>query len=275
MPVFQISPELEPLARMMQAGVERLPEGTLLQIALASTARRERLTEEQIAALGGGFREVYASIAADPAFTAVASALSQAVSRDLQRPGHYFLYRPPEVTAQTPSIVFLHGFGGNFQFYMYLLKSAFPDHIVICPSYGMFWHRSGLQFLDEVLTDAERRLQLNLVRPWLMSISAGGPASFAFYNAAPDRYRGLICIATCPAPADVRQAQADLVLLMLNGVQDDRYPVELARLVLEPLRDRVKTLELRELPEADHFFILTRSQETFDIIKDFIARHHR
>jgi pimeloyl-ACP methyl ester carboxylesterase len=273
MPVVAVAPEMEPLRTLIETGVGRISEGTLLQAAVTTAPRPLHLTSAQAMALSRALGDVYEKIAADPCFAGVPSALSEAVSRNPARPGHYFLYQPVQVTEQTPVIVFLHGFGGNFQFYGWLLKSAFPDHAIVCPSYGIAWSTEGKVFLDEVLVDVARRLGVGKRRPWLMGISAGGPASFGIYNAAPEQFAGLICLATCPEPAQVAAAKRELKLLMLNGVKDDRYPIEYVRRTLMPLVPRLADLEVKELANADHFFMLTMANETFGAVKAYMGRH--
>ncbi len=270
MPVFRVAPEMESVWALIERGIGRLSEGHLLTIVVTSAPRPLGLTVAQSATLSQGFRDVYAKIAADPAFANVPSVLGDAVSRDPARAGQYFFYRPVHVTAKTPVIVFLHGFGGNFQFYTWLLKTAFPNDVVVCPSYGTAWSDRGQVFLGEVIADVERRLNVGPTKPWLMGISAGGPAAFAIYNDEPDRFAGLVCIATCPDIRDVAKAKPELKVLMLNGIIDDRFPIEYVRHVRSQLLLRLPGLKIREIPNADHFFMLTMPDKTFSLIKDFI-----
>ena len=270
LPVLQVTPEFEPVVQVVRTGVDHLPEGTLLDAVVTLGQRQFRLTPDQVKTLTSHFKDVYANIAADPTFADVPSALPHAISLDPSRPGHYFLYRPLDLTPQTRTIVFLHGFGGNFHFYTWLLKREFPDAIIIAPSYGIAWTPNGRAYLLEVLADAQRRLNIPVSRPWLIALSAAGPAGFAFYNADPPHFRGLIALATCPDPAAVPLLRDDLNILMLNGLRDDRFPIAFVRRTIAPLRDRMRALELTEI-DSDHFFLLTDSENTFDAIRKKIS----
>jgi pimeloyl-ACP methyl ester carboxylesterase len=193
--------------------------------------------------------------------------LGDAISQEVRRDGHYFLYRPANVEPQTPRIVFLHGFGGNFHYYTWMMKQAFPGAVVIAPSYGIAWSREARTYLDEVLANAEQRLGVPIRRPWLVALSAGGPAGFEFYNATPDRFRGLICLASCPHPDQVATLKPGLNVLMINGVRDDRFPIDVVRKTIAPLH-----LQAIELEDADHFFLLTDREHTIRLMKNFLDR---
>src|SRR5688500_14684884 len=194
MPVMRVREQFEPVRRLIERSAGHVSEGPLLVSALTLNQQQFGIMPEQLRVLTAGFNDVYARIATDPAFANVPSALADAISADANRKAHYFLYRPSRVTDETPVIVFLHGFGGNFQFYTYLLKEAFPDRVIIAPSCGIAWPVEGVPLLDEVLDDAARRLGVRLSRPWLLAISAGGPAGFAAYATAPQRYHGFVCL---------------------------------------------------------------------------------
>jgi predicted esterase len=269
MPVVRVPPDMQAFATLVQRGIAYLPEGSVLQGAVAGAPASLRLSPDQSASLRDGFKKVYGEMAADPQFARLPSALSLALSQDAKRPGHYFLRRPAQLSPRTRVIVFLHGFGGNFQFYSWLLRGASPDDIVVCPSYGLAWTRHGATYLDEVLADVEERLGIGKSRPWLMAISAGGPAAFAIYNRAPARFSGLVSLASCPDLRDVDVANKDLNVLMVNGLADDRFPFEAAREVMIQLHPRIRRFESVEL-DSDHFFLLTKPQETFAAVKAFM-----
>lgn len=272
MPVTRIAPNMAALTVMVEQSVARLGEGTVLQAAVAGAPGPLRLSADQSAALRKGFRDVYSAIAADPFFAKLPSALPHAVSQDAARPGHYFLYSPPRLEPNARIIVFLHGFGGNFQFYLWLLKSAFPNDLIVCPSYGIAWSRDGGAYLEEVITHVGNRFDIAERKPWLIAISAGGPAGFAIYNAASAKFSGLICLASCPEERDIRSARDDMNILMIYGAKDDRFPVENVRAAVAMLRTRVRGLSVKEFAAADHFFMLTMPKETFEAIREFMAK---
>ena len=265
MPTVRVPEDLEPVRNLIERSAGFVAEGPMLIAAMTLGQQQFRVTPDQVHVLNNAFKDTYARIAADPAFARVPSVMSHAISGDAARKGHYFLYRPSRVTDDTPVIVFLHGFGGNFQFYTAALKDAFPDSIVIAPTYGIAWPIMGLPFLDEVLDDASRRLDVKLSRPWLVALSAGGPAGFAAYGAAPQRFRGFICLASRPNAGQIESLPRDANVLMLNGTRDDRFPVTAVRDRVQRQTCGMKSFRLMEI-DADHFFLLTRTEETFALI---------
>ncbi len=275
LPTLQVAPDYQPIYDLLARGVDHVSEGSLLTSAITVGQRQFNLSPPQVAALTKKLKQVYGKIAADPALAGVRSAVGEAMSQEVHRPGQYFLYRPAVVDADTPAIVFLHGFGGNFQFYTWLLKEHFPDHVIIAPSHGIAWTRSAQArtFLDESLNDAQTHLGVKLNKPsWLIALSAGGPAGFAFYNDTPTRFAGLIALATCPDPKQVPELRHDLKVLMLNGTADDRYSIARVREIVRPIANRSTGWECREM-ESDHFFLLTKSGAMFDLVHDFMNRH--
>jgi predicted esterase len=270
MPTMKLTPEFQPVAQLVRAGVDHVPEGALVDAAITLGQRQFRLSREQVVVLTSAFKDVYGKLAADPMFAGIGSALGEVVSDDPARPGHYFLYRPELLTPQTRAIVFLHGFGGNFQFYTWLLKEEFPDSIIIAPSYGIAWRADGQAYLSEVLADAENRLRTKLSHPWLVALSAGGPAGFAIYNDSPTKFFGLVALATCPQSEQIPNLRNDLNVLMMNGLRDDRFPLADVRRVIQPLSPRMRQLELIEI-DGDHFFLLTARRDTFNVIRKKLA----
>ncbi len=136
LPVYKPRPEHEPVRRFVEPKLKTVPEGMLVVGALALGAEQFGLTDTQAAELNQALVDTYQHIGNDPAFAGVPTALDRRLSQDAQRPGHYLLYRPAELRDPHPTLVFLHGFGGNFQFYTWALKTAFPDHVILTPSWA-------------------------------------------------------------------------------------------------------------------------------------------
>jgi hypothetical protein len=267
-PALNVPLELRPLRALIQHGVGQVPEGRLLVAALTLGQKQFRLTPRQATDLTADLKRVYAQIVQDPAFAKVDSSLADAVSDKPDRPGHYFLFRPATVTPRTRMLVFLHGFGGNFEFYEWVLKEAFPDAVIVAPPYGIAWARDGGGYLHDVLADVGRRLSVKPDKPWLLAISAGGPAGFDIYNAQPDAFRGFVCIASCPEPEQVPQLRRELHVLMINGADDHYFDIGRVRTVAQVLAGRLPNFRSAELP-GDHFFLLHRREETLRLIKQF------
>jgi surfactin synthase thioesterase subunit len=93
-----------------------------------------------------------------------------------------------------------------------------------------------------------------------MSISGGGAISFQIYNTNAVWFTDLIILASTPANETIPQLRKDLTILMINGTQDNRFPIEIVRERAELVKHQVAKLTLVELP-GDHFFFLSKTQE--------------
>lgn len=271
LPVFASTPETEPERKLFEAAFVNADEGAVLATAVSVLPRVMRLTPEQATTLSEGFRRSYAEMDADPAFQGVESALPDAASRDPDRAGTYLLHTPGELKDMTRLIVFLHGYGGNFRFYMGALRRAFPNDVIVCPSYGMSWRADGRPFLDTVLADVGKRLERDLGKPVLMAISAGGPGAFAIYAAAPERFAGLVSLVTYANPKDIASAPADVRVVFVNGAKDDWMPIKRVRAIVLARGAELPRLSLRALDDADHFFLITRPELATDVLREAVA----
>jgi len=227
------------------------------------------LSPKQAASLTPLVTDVYTKIGTDAAFRETPSALPYCFATKKHTAGHYFLYRPEKIPEDPVCIVFLHGYGGNFQFYIWVLKEEFPGAIILAPSWGVSWARGSATYLQNMLADARRRLGVRLRTPWLMAISAGGRGGFRIYNRMPKAFAGYVCLASIPGTSVARRLRRDLKILMLNGTTDDMLPISLARKQAELARQAVPKLSAKEI-EGDHFFLLSNREETFGAIRAFM-----
>ena len=268
-PVYFVPRALKKNEPLFRAGLERLPESLLVVGALVVGSGDLNLSTKQATDLSLLVTDAYTKIIPDPAFRNTPSALPFCFSTKRQTTGHYFLYRPEKIPDNPVCIVFLHGHGGNFQFYTWVLKEEFPDAIILAPSWGVSWARGSTTYLKDMFADAEHRVGVNLSKPWLMAISAGGRGGFLIYNQMPTGFSGYVCLASLPGLSEARQLHQDLKILMLNGTADAMVPIALARKHAEIARRAVPTLVTKEI-EGSHFFLLSKREETFGAIRDFM-----
>lgn len=251
-------------------GLQTLPEGLLVTGALQFGGQTLGLSCGQSANLSELLTNAYSHIYADPAFTNVSSALPYCFSVQTHTNGHYFLYHPKDMPPEPKAIVFLHGYGGNFQFYIWALKEAFPTAVIMAPSWGVSWHRGSSQYVKDMIRDCEERLGIQIKRPWLMAISAGGRGGFALYNQMPTRFHGYVCLASAPETSVAQNLRQNLKILMLNGTNDPMVPIGVARQQAALAKRRVTRLELVEI-NGNHFFFLSHRDEMFGIIRRFMG----
>lgn len=268
-PVYVVPKRLKEGEPLFRAGLRTLPESVLVMGALAVGSGELGLSAKQAGSLAPLVKDAYAKIGADPAFRETPSALPFCFATEKQTTGHYFLYRPEEMPDNPVAIVFLHGYGGNFQFYTWVLKEEFPDAVILAPSWGVSWGDGSPKYVQDMLADARRRTSVGLDKPWLVAISAGGRGGFSIYNKLPAEFSGYVCLASLPGTFAVKRLRPDLKILMLNGTDDGMVPIRLARKQAELARRAVPTLRSQEI-EGNHFFLLSNREETFGAIREFM-----
>ncbi|MDD5521196.1 MAG: hypothetical protein PHI84_10295 [Kiritimatiellae bacterium] len=271
-PVYNIPQSLKQNEPLFRAGLNTLPEGILVVGALLVGSGDLGLSANQNTNLTPLVADAYSKICVDPAFSNVASALPYCFSTTRPSSGHYFLYRPSKMPETPMCIVFLHGYGGNFQFYTWVLKEEFPNAVIITPSWSVSWHRGSTTYLKDMLSDAERRCKTRLSQPWLMGISAGGRGGFLIYNQMSSSFAGYICMANAPEISVANILRRDLNILMLNGINDPMVPIDIARNQVALAQRRVPSLQFKEI-EGDHFFLLSDRKNTFGAIRTFIKEN--
>lgn len=270
-PPFRAPPRFAEGYRLFQAGGAYLPERFTVESVVLLGSSQIGLTAKESQGLHASLEQVYGSIAADPLFKDIRSALPYCLSDKRPSEGHYFAYFPGKVAEDTPVIVFLHGFGGNFLFYTYVLKEEFPNAVVLVPSWSGSWHDGKMQYLEDMYKDVKQRGTLPTGKPCLMAISAGGPAGFRLYNEQPDRFSCFVSIASAPPLAIVPALKEDLKILMVNGRQDSGFRISHVQSVASKLAERLPHFQIHVL-DGDHFFLLSKREETFRVIKAFLKK---
>ena len=154
--------------------------------------------------------------------------------------------------------------GGNFQFYTWVLKEEFPNAVILAPSWGMDWRSGSATYLKDMLADAERRVGIRLRKPWLMAISAGGYGGFSLYNQMSATFSGYVCLAATPGDNCRRTASPGYE--SLDTQWKDRYDASDCCCQETGGIGQAITFRrsLQKKIEGDHFFLLSKRNETFN-----------
>ncbi len=266
---FRLPEHLKSYESLFHFGVGWIPEGLLVNGGLLLGNKNFGLSSNQTNELTTLLNAAYTSIAKDPAFAGVPSAFPHCFSRVKQKRGHYFVSYPKTIDDFTKTIVFLHGYGGNFQFWTWVLREEFPEHIVIVPSWGISWGLGPAEYAMDAVTDVERRFDIEIDRPWLMAISGGGGKGFQIYVEKPKQFRGYICIASAPVNNDIKKLKPGMKVMMINGKEDKMCPLKLARRQALACKRKLPGFVFAPV-DGSHFFILSNRQETFASMRRFM-----
>lgn len=246
---------------LLRASVARLPESGVVTLALTQSSALG-LSESEAAQIGELVSRRYAAIAASPVFKNVPSTLTYCLSETRPTRGLALLYRPARTNAQTPVIVFLHGYGGAFLWYQHQLAEWFPDHLILCPAYGLDPSDISPAYLAESLAAASAQLKHPLAPPTLIGLSAGGFGATRAYAARPAPWRRLVVMAAYPPDDAFRAWPKSARSSWLVG--ETEYYVKDGGFAAysKSLAARSTQHEGVVILKAGHFFLLTHPRET-------------
>ena len=179
----------------------------------------------------------------------------------LQKPSAFdaLVIEPTVAQPGLTGIVFLHGYMGNVTLQCWEIARAVEriNAITVCPStdwIGDWWQPDGEAIVRASLRYLRER---GVQRIYLGGFSNGGHGvgSLASSLASEGDIEGLFFIAGVRNAADVRGT--GLPVLVIQGKNDDRIPVEAARQFVREVGEQITYVEL----EADHFLILKQHQQ--------------
>lgn len=267
-------PQLTPsAARLMPAfrlGLQALPEAATVALALSQPALLN-LNPEQAGRLAPLTAERYRLMAQSAPWAKAASALPYCYSAQKPDYGLANVYVPDDAGPGTPTIVFIHGYGGSFLWYQHYLSEIFPEHIIICPAYGITTAFMPVEYLAESIAAVSQRLGLPLTKRSLVGLSAGGYGACELYVAAPQGFSQFVCLACCP-PANTigrypRQAQPRF----LSGGTEEFVTSGAFSRAVELIRETCPGAEGATIPGADHFFLLTHREASVAYLRRWLA----
>jgi pimeloyl-ACP methyl ester carboxylesterase len=174
---------------------------------------------------------------------------------------------PVNANGKSPAIVFLHGYGGSFIWYLHWLAEAFPDHIIIAPAYGISPVSPSFTYLAESVAAASKRLGFELSKPTLIGLSAGVFGVCRAFVKNPDRYARLICLAGFPPEDVLQQFGRTQQVHFIAGASEPFVTFGKFRTTVQTVRTTCPAATMTLIPDADHFFMLSHQEETTKALK--------
>lgn len=258
-PPLRLEPKVMAWMPAFRMALGSVPEATTVNLALAQPALLG-LTVEQAQQLQPLVAEQYRQMAGSAVYQKATSLLGYCFSENTPAHGLANVHVPDGWTAESPVLVFLHGYGGSFLWYQHYLARHFPKHLIICPAWGISPAKISPAYLNECLKAVETRLDLQIKAPWLLGLSAGGFGVLRIASAMPDAFAGVICMAAYP----VARLQAKPPHYFIAGGEEPFVRSgHLSKVTIGSQACLVK--------DAGHFFMLTHEQETVDILRAWIG----
>lgn len=226
---------------------------------------------------------IYAGISQDAEFAACGSALS-AIYDEMTfsefRHGHYFHYIPPQLdrTKPAPALVFLHGSGGNFKAYTWLLSQVADQTgcTIIAPTFGLGnWEKRGAYAaITAAIRDADTHSAIDPDQIHLMGLSNGGKGVCLVESTNGPRFRSLIFLSAVfhnrITPERVAEKFSGRPVLIVSGGSDDRVPWDYVSGYAVKLRSGGCSVTTRVFAEDDHFLFFRKRNEILLMINEWL-----
>ena len=264
--------QLLPLVRF---GVAAFPEAMVMQMTFVG-ASALGLSDASAAKLHQLVTAKYDTISRDPVFSKLPSALPYCYAPKQPETGQALIVIPERLTEDTTTIVFLHGSGGSFTFYAHFLANAFPDCLVVCPAYGETCGNIPTRYLEECRDAVAKRTGLRpRMAPILIGLSGGGFGGFREYCRNSRTYSGYICIAAYPPSSTLGSLpQRGHIRLIAGGAEPYVVDGTLGRGEVL-LRRRVGDYDSHLVAGEDHFFLLSKEEETQAFLQKWVSEFRK
>lgn len=241
-------------------------------------------TQRQAKPLKRWTQEIYRELENDAEFRALGSAMSGAYL-DLcgaAAPAHAFLYVPStrDRSRAGPVLVFLHGSGGNFKAYLWLL-SRLADRlnmIVVAPSCGMgnWTQMETSEKVEASLAAVAGTVAIDAANVHVIGLSNGGVGVTQLLSSSPGRFRSFVFL----SPVFHDRALQSLLLvpgerkpsvLIVTGRRDDRVPLPYVEGAVKSLRRNGADVTLEAIEEANHFLFFSHRDLLLHSLQRWLA----
>jgi predicted esterase len=231
---------------------------------------------------------IYSEMGQSPEFDQSGSALAaiyDEVTFSEFRHGHYFHYIPSQVDRRkpAPALVFLHGSGGNFKAYAWLLSKVADETgcTVIAPTFGLGnWEKRGAYAaITATITDAGKHAAIDPGQIHLMGLSNGGKGVCLAESQDGPRFRSFVFLS---AVFHNRMKASELAsrlkprrVLVLSGGSDDRVPWDYVSGYATQLKSAGLNVTTHIFPHDDHFLFFRKRDEILNLLSAWITSFGR
>jgi len=198
--------------------------------------------------------------------------------------GHAFLYLPPGLDRTKPNaaLVFLHGSGGNFKAYLWLLARLADrlNLVVVAPTCGNGnWRPSDTsRVVAAAFATARRGVVIDPTNIHLLGLSNGGLGVTQLAEVPGAGYRSIIYLSPVfgerhSASAGARRPWRGRPVLVLSGRDDDRVPVRYVQEQAAALVQAEAAVTVELVDETDHFLFFSRSAQVIERLAGWLQQN--
>jgi hypothetical protein len=249
--------------------LQTLPEAAIVSLSL-SQPQMLGLSPGDAANLQRLSAERYKLMTGDAVFQQAPTALPYCYSETKPNEGLATVYLPKVVKADTPALVFLHGYGGSFLWCLHVLVEAFPEAVIVCPAYGISTGSIPAAYVKEALAKTALVTQSPLKNPVIIGLSAGGFGACKVYVETPHEWKRLICLAAYAPDTVLTQFAPGMDMSFLSGAREDFVANGYFHRGVQQARTRGAQVRSQLIPDSGHFFLLEKRQETLKVLKGWV-----
>jgi len=273
-PPAKLDDKNQSLLSWIRLGVSSLPESQVMKFSMLG-GQSLGLKKEDAVVLNRLLAVRYKKIKEDEIFSETPSALAYCFSEKRPKTGRASVYVPDKLNKDTKVILFIHGYGGSFIFYQHYLAKLFPDHLIICPAYGISGAFISSTYLEECREATAKQLGVEINKPVLMGLSAGGFGGFREYVRRSATYSGFICMAAYPPDGVINKIPRDGKIRLVAGGDELFVKNGKLRRAEIRLKGKIKDFDRTLIPDHGHFFLLSAQEETQKILKKWVLELQR
>jgi pimeloyl-ACP methyl ester carboxylesterase len=241
-------------------------------------------TQSQASQLKLWTAKIYRELDADPDFHALGSALPDVYSDALGQAfvrGHSFLYVPVGLdrSRTVPALVFLHGSGGNFKAYFWILSQLADrlNMVVIAPSNGMGNWRlpESVDLVNAALLAASRQVNISPENIHIVGLSNGGLAVSQLASRQGARYRSLVFLSPVFDVGSLRtlsfaQQCRERSVFVLTGREDDRVPLWYVKENAAEIAKTGANVTVESVEGANHFLMFSHRDRVLSALEKWL-----
>ena len=259
--------------RLLEGVAALIPESTQVQLGgKVAVLIPDLITVDQSSRATQLAGKIYDEMSTKPGWAFVHSSLGFTYEKMLHFQGpatQYYVYVPKHAASidKLPVLLFLHGYGGDFTSYLYLLSQAADTagFAIVAPTYKQgSWDADSIPFIQKVLTEAGNKFPLDTDKITLMGISNGGLIIPNVISHLGDSIKNVVILSsymelgqyTTPEVLSVLQNAHKLV--MVYGAKDERIDANTIPTKIQKLAANGVNAYYSRIDDEDHFLFFSQ-----------------
>jgi pimeloyl-ACP methyl ester carboxylesterase len=176
----------------------------------------------------------------------------------------------------------MHGSGGNFKAYTWLLSKVADKFgmIIIAPSFGLGnWSEpESTRVAVEALDHAGRLVAIDSQNVHLLGLSNGGLAVCQVEASSGSLFKSLVFLSPvfdrmALLTIDFQEHWKNRPILVITGKMDDRVPINYVQGMTDSIQGVGANITMKAIDDADHFMLFSHRDIVLAEISQWLKQH--